>query len=165
MALAPEAPGGSGGGGGEVPALEGLTGSDANEGGEEALVPQQDPCSALDGPGRQGKAQGFRWKAPVNSLEISQMDSQLTSDWRGITSDGSRMAAWVKALRYPLRDSLCLCLSLCLKRLAKGKVSYRVHPHCDLCHTLWPSFPEGGGRGRSFFVITRFQKRSKKKKK
>ena len=56
-------------------------------------------------------------------------------------------------------------LSLCLKHLAKGKVSYRVHPHYDLCHTLWPSFSEGGGRGWSFFVITRFQKWSKKKNK
>ena len=72
----------SGVAGGEVPALEGLTGSEANEGGEEALLPQQDPCSALDGAGCQGNAQGLQWKAPVNSPEISQMDNQLTSDWQ-----------------------------------------------------------------------------------
>ena len=72
----------SGVAGGEVPALEGLTGSEANEGGEEAFLPQRDPCSALDGAGRQGNAQGLQWKAPVNSLEISQMDNQLTSDWQ-----------------------------------------------------------------------------------
>ena len=72
----------SGVAGGEVPALEGLTGSGANEGGEEAFLPQQDPCSALDGAGRQGNAQGLQWKAPVNSPETSQMDNQLTSDWQ-----------------------------------------------------------------------------------
>ena len=51
---------------------------------------------------------GFNGKRLLIHRKPVRWTTSSPQTGRGITSDGSRMAAWVKALCYSLRDSLCL---------------------------------------------------------